>query len=64
MSDVKRPGRPPLVQGDIPARVHLTVPSKDYDRAHLIAKRDDVSVPEVIRRGLSRALADDLNRRT
>lgn len=51
-------GRPALTEGDTPAHVNLTVPSKDYDKAHSIAKRDGVSVPEVVRRGLVRYLSD------
>lgn len=59
MSDPKRPGRPPLTSGDTPARVHLTVPSPDYDRAYQRAQRDGVSVPELLRRGLARLLDDE-----
>ncbi len=51
-------GRPPLTEGDTPAHVNLTVPSKEYDRAHAMARRQGVSVPEVFRRAL-RALPDD-----
>lgn len=58
MSEPKR-GRPPLVEGDTPAIVHLTVPSKTYDKAHSIATREGVSVPELIRRGLARVIADE-----
>ena len=53
-----RPGRPPHT-GDPPARVHVTVPSTDYDRAYQLAQRDGISVPQVFRRGLRRALDDD-----
>lgn len=59
MSEPKRLGRPPLTEGDTPARVHLTVPSSDYDRADQLAQREGVSVPELLRRGLKRVLADD-----
>lgn len=59
MSESKRPGRPPLNEGDIPARLHVTVPSKDYDRAQQIAQRQNISVPEVVRRGLARVLSDE-----
>lgn len=58
MSDKPR-GRPPLVAGDIPARVHVTVPSKDFDKADEIAKREGISVPELVRRGLARVLSED-----
>lgn len=59
MADHRRPGRPPLTAGDAPAHVNLTVPSRDYDQAAAIARREGVSVPEVIRRGLQRYLGDD-----
>lgn len=55
----KRLGRPPLTPGDTPTRLHVTVPSADYDRAASIARRDDCSVAEVFRRGLRRLAADD-----
>lgn len=57
MPEPKR-GRPPLTEGDTPAHVNLTVPSRDYDRAHEIAKREGMSVPEVFRRSLARFVAD------
>lgn len=58
MPEPKR-GRPPLTPGDTkPARVHVSVPSADYDRAYQIAQRDGVSVSQVMRRGLARELAD------
>lgn len=56
----RTPGRPPLTEGDTPARVHVTISSTDYDRAHSIATREGVSVPELVRRGLTRVLDDDL----
>ena len=59
MNEPRRRGRPPLTRGDIPAHVNLTVPSRDYDRADAIAKRDGISVPEVLRRGLARVLSDE-----
>jgi hypothetical protein len=59
MKESRRPGRPALTEGDTPAHVNLTMPSKDYDRAHKIARRDGVSVPEVLRRGLARVLSED-----
>ena len=60
MSDPRRPGRPPI--GDESERVNLTVPAAEYDKAASIARRDGVSVPEVIRRGLHRYLSDDPER--
>jgi hypothetical protein len=62
MNDRRR-GRPPLYPGDTPARVHVTVSSGDYDKAYTIARREGVSVAEVLRRGISRAISDDSGRR-
>ena len=56
------PGRPPLVAGDIPARVHVTVSSHEYDRAHSIAQEKGISIPELVRRGLARELAEHGNK--
>lgn len=58
MSEAKR-GRPPLVEGDTPARIHVSVPSKDYDRAQAAAERRGVSVPELVRRSLTRTLSEE-----
>ena len=55
----ERRGRPPLTPGEQPARVHLSVPAADYDRAYQLAQREGISVPQLLRRGLSRELADD-----
>ena len=52
----KRPGRP-RIDDATPARLHVTVAAKDYDRAQQLAKEQDVSVPELLRRGLARVLA-------
>ena len=55
----KKPiGRPPLVPGDTPAQVKVTVPSRLYDRAYAAARRDDISIAEIMRRGLVRVLRD------
>jgi hypothetical protein len=59
MTESRRLGRPPLVVGDIPARVHITMPSSQYDKVHEVAKREEISVPEVIRRRLDQALSDE-----
>jgi hypothetical protein len=58
MSDPRRPGRPPIDDAGV-ERVNLTVAASEYDKAASIARRDGVSVPEVIRRGLHRYLSDD-----
>jgi hypothetical protein len=56
----RTPGRPPIGDDDAPpARMHVTVASRDYDRAYERATRQGISVPELVRRGLRRALEDD-----
>jgi hypothetical protein len=56
MTPPRRPGRPPLVAGDLPAaRLHVTIPLRDYDQAQALARRHGWSVAEVVRRGLRRA---------
>jgi len=59
VSDPRRPGRPPIGDHAGTERVNLTVPAAEYDKAASIARRDGVSVPEVIRRGLHWYLSDD-----
>jgi hypothetical protein len=59
MSEPRGRGRPPLTPGDQPATVQVLVPSSDYDRAYDRSQRTGVSVPELLRRGLRRELADD-----
>jgi hypothetical protein len=51
-------GRPPLDPDEAPARVHVTVPSRDYDLALKRAEQEGVSIPELVRRGLTRVLAE------
>jgi hypothetical protein len=46
------PGRPPLDDDDPSAHVTLTIPSKQLDAFCRRALREDVSVPEIIRRDL------------
>jgi hypothetical protein len=53
------PGRKPIDPDNLPARVHVTLSAKDYNRAELIAKREGVSVPELARRGLARVIDDE-----
>lgn len=55
------PGRPPIaeVEDAKPARVHVTVAPRDYDRAYERATRQGISVQELVRRGLRRVLEDD-----
>jgi hypothetical protein len=52
------PGRPPLTPDNKPAVVQVLVPSSDYDRAYDCSQRTGLSVPELLRRGLRRELAD------
>jgi hypothetical protein len=59
MPDSRRPGRPPLVEGDTTTPVTIRVPSKEYDRVCERASRERVNVPDLIRRGLSRVLHED-----
>jgi hypothetical protein len=52
----RRRGRPRLSAAEGSADVHLTLPEGMYDKAYSVASRERISVPEVIRRALSRAL--------
>lgn len=47
------PGRPPLDDDDPSVSVSISLPSKQFDALCKRAQRDDVSVPEIIRRDLS-----------
>lgn len=53
------PGRKPIDDDNLPARVHVTLSSRDYEKAYERAQREGVSVPELARRGLARVLADN-----
>lgn len=46
----RRRGHPRLDDDDESVPVHLTLPSRQYDDLYERARRDRVSVPEVIRR--------------
>lgn len=48
----RRPGRPPVEEGDSSVYVGVTLPSKHYDDLCKRAQREEVSVPEIIRRDL------------
>lgn len=52
MEHRRPPGRPPLDPQHPSVKVCLSVPSDDYDAYYAKARRDRVSVPEVIRRSL------------
>lgn len=49
-------GRPPLDQRSPSAAVHLKVPTVDLDKADRIARGNNESVQDVIRRGLKNIL--------
>jgi hypothetical protein len=52
---VKRsPGRPPLDDEDTSVYVGVTVTAKTFDDLCARARRDQVSVPEIIRRDLDK----------
>ena len=49
---MKSRGHPPLVDDDDSEQVCLTLPAKQYDEYAKRAIKEDVSVPEIIRRDL------------
>jgi hypothetical protein len=59
MAEPKRPGRPAIAPGTEPARVHVSLAPRDFDRAERLAKQRDVSVPELLRQGLARVLDEN-----
>jgi hypothetical protein len=59
MKPTRGPGRPPVDADHAPARVNLLLSAPAYDRMQILARRDGVSIPEVIRRKLEQRLADD-----
>lgn len=46
----KRRGRPPLDDAGKSVQVGLTLPAKEFDELCARARRQDLSIPEVIRR--------------
>jgi len=50
---MKRTGRPPLDPLDPSIKVTISLPTKQFDRYCAAARRQDMSLPEVIRRALS-----------
>jgi hypothetical protein len=48
------PGHPPLDDDDPSVQVCVSMPSKQFDEYSKRALRDDVSVPEIIRRDLEK----------
>lgn len=57
MADNKR-GRPPIDPSGASTRVQVTIGPRQYDAAWRRARDEDVSVSELLRRGLRRVLAD------
>lgn len=55
---LKRAGRPPLAVGDPSVHVGVTLPGKQFDALCTHARREDLSVPEVIRRAIADAIAE------
>lgn len=55
-------GRPRIDPDDDSVQVCVTVPSRQYDHYAHTARREDISVPEVIRRQLRRSADDDSDR--
>lgn len=49
----RRPGRPAVDADDTSVHVGVTLPAKQFDRFCREALREDISVPEVIRRELA-----------
>ena len=44
------PGRPPLDANDPTVHIDVSLPSKKFDELCALARRQDMSLPEVIRR--------------
>lgn len=57
----RTPGRPPLDDDDPSVHVGVTLPSKQFDEYSRRALREDVSVPEIIRRDLDETRRPDKN---
>lgn len=58
--DARRLGRPRVARGAVPsADVHLRLAARQYDLAAELARARRESVQDVIRRGLTRLLADE-----
>jgi hypothetical protein len=49
---MKRTGRPRVDADDESINVHLQLPARQYDRLYQQAERDQISIPELIRRKL------------
>jgi hypothetical protein len=51
---MKRPGRPPLDPSDPSVAICLKLPGRRYDALYAAAQHARVSIPEVIRRQISK----------
>jgi hypothetical protein len=51
---MKRPGRPPLDPSDPSVAICLKVPGRRYDALYVAAQTARVSIPEMIRRQISK----------
>lgn len=54
---MKKPGkgRPPLDPSDPSVHLHFSIPSKGYDQLYRLARDQNITVPEVIRRAVYQA---------
>jgi hypothetical protein len=57
----RAPGRPPLDDDDPSVDVHLRMPAKQYDATYDRARRERMSVPELIRQDIREAARRDEN---
>ena len=53
----RRPGRPPIDPTDASVKVTISLPAKHFDRYCADARKQSVSLPELIRRDLYKELA-------
>jgi predicted HicB family RNase H-like nuclease len=58
-----RPGRPSVAEGETSKQVGVRVAPDMYDRAFAKARRDRVSIPDLMRRALYRALREEKTRK-
>jgi hypothetical protein len=54
---MKQTGRPRIDPDDYSVSVSVSLPSRQYDQFYRQARRDDISIAEVIRRHLDRPVA-------
>ena len=56
---MRKRGRPPLYPGEPIARVQVTVSARQYDELDARGRARGLSVPAMMRRGVSRVLDDE-----